>query len=161
MDAWFRGWQGRVETACLSMNQIKQSALIVEDNPDDVLFLEHALNGRFNTCIVSTLALAVIQLKQRVPHVILLDLELPDSHFPDTLPKILPVADSAAIVIVSGRGDEDFVQRCIDEGAHGFLPKDRLPFTDIATEIEKAIAESIIRRAHRAMGKLIQQRKTT
>ncbi len=142
------------------MNELKQSALIVEDNDDDILFLEHALNGRFNICVAGTLSAAVDLLNQSTPQVILLDLELPDSRFPDTLKEILAVAGTASVVIVSGRGDEEFVQQCIDDGAHGFLPKDRLAFTDIRAEIEKAVAESIIRQAHRAMGRLIQQRKT-
>ncbi len=146
------------------MNELKPAVLVVEDNQDDVIFLEHALNGKFNIRIVGTLAAAVKVLTQSVPQVILLDLELPDSHFPDTLNRILAVAVGATIVIVSGRGDEAFVQQCLVDGAHGFLSKDRLPFTDVQLELEKAEQTKkqaeIIQQAHHVLQKVTQQKKT-
>ncbi len=144
------------------MNELKPAVLVVEDNPDDVLFLEHALDGRYNIRTVGTLSEAVCVLSQSVPQVILLDLELPDSRFPDTLKAISVVARDAAIVIVSGQGDEAFVQRCIDEGAHGFLPKDQLAFINIVSEITRAVETNIIKQALRALraSKTTQQTKT-
>ncbi len=117
----------------------KRTALIVEDDADDLLFLTNSLDDQFRLYISGSLASALETLSRLKPDVVLLDLKLPDSEFPETLACIHPVRGVAAIVIVSGNGDDEFMRRCLESGANGFLFKNRLAFIDVVGEIRKAI----------------------
>ncbi len=113
------------------------TALIVEDDENDLLFLKRAMRDEFVFCEAGTLAEALIILQQTKPALILLDLALPDSKHPDTLAAIMKVRGEAAVVIVSGRGDDEFMRACIKCGAHGFLFKNRLPHINVVAEVKR------------------------
>ncbi len=116
----------------------KPVALIVEDDANDLLFLTNSLNDQFSLRIAGSLATALAHLKQSQPDVVLLDLRLPDSEFPETLAHITRFRSTAAIVIVSANGDDDFVSLCLNNGANGYLRKTRLEFVNVLDEIRKA-----------------------
>ncbi len=113
--------------------------MLVEDDENDLLFLKRALRDEFEFCEAGNLADALTSLQQTKPALILLDLALPDSKHPDTLAAILKVRGEATVVIVSGRGDDQFMRECIKSGAHGFLFKNRLPNIDVVAEIKSAM----------------------
>ncbi len=123
----------------MSATATKPTVLIVEDDPNDLLLLHLALDGRFECRIVHTLAEAIVVLEQQIPEVILLDLGLPDSSYPYTLDKLKQIRGTAAIVIVSGNGDAAFVEQCILGTANGYLFKNQLTVASIGEEIGKAL----------------------
>ncbi len=134
----------------------KPTALLVEDDENDKLFLEQALRDVFALSVATSLVEAVYNLELTKPELVLLDLQLPDSKFPDTLAEILKVRGEATIVIVSGRGDDAFMANCIKSGAHGFLFKNRLPHLDVIAEINRAMATNQIELSTRRANEMIQ-----
>jgi DNA-binding NarL/FixJ family response regulator len=70
----------------------------------------------------------VAELRQRLatepparPHVLLLDLELPDGHGLDVLPEI---ADACRVLVLSAFDEARHVRRALEAGAVGFVRKD-------------------------------------
>jgi DNA-binding NarL/FixJ family response regulator len=54
---------------------------------------------------------------------VLVDLDLPDSSGPESLPALKACAPAARLVVVSADDRPDTVERAIDLGASGFVPK--------------------------------------
>src|SRR6266852_6435885 len=83
--------------------------LLVEDNPGDVdlvrLRLVESQSQTKVTC-VNRLSDALEALTSEPPSLVLLDLNLPDSHGADTFRKILKHAPNVPIVVLSGQDDE-------------------------------------------------------
>jgi len=102
--------------------------LLVEDNPGDARLvkeiLEHDENSAFRVKHVSTLEEAMSSLAPGAANqVILLDLGLPDESGLRTLQRIIPVAQEASIVVITGLQDEELGIAAIREGAHDYLIK--------------------------------------
>jgi two-component system, cell cycle sensor histidine kinase and response regulator CckA len=102
--------------------------LLVEDNPGDARvvkeILEHDESTAFRVKHVSTLEEAMSSLSpDSANQVILLDLGLPDERGLRTLQRIIPVAQEAGIVVITGLQDEELGIAAIREGAHDYLIK--------------------------------------
>jgi len=102
--------------------------LLVEDNPGDARLvkeiLEHDESTAFRVKHVSTLEEAMGSLTPGAANqVILLDLGLPDESGLRTLQRIIPVAQEASIVVITGLQDEELGIAAIREGAHDYLIK--------------------------------------
>ena len=102
--------------------------LLVEDNPGDARLvkeiLEHDESTAFRVKHVSTLKEAMSSLAPGAANqVILLDLGLPDESGLRTLQRIIPVAQEASIVVITGLQDEELGIAAIREGAHDYLIK--------------------------------------
>jgi serine phosphatase RsbU (regulator of sigma subunit) len=98
--------------------------LLVEDDEGDAFLVRELLNEAdtsFDLRVASTLAQAKTQL--RGVHCVLLDLGLPDAEGIDGLRKLLAVAGSAAVCVLTGRSDEHLGVAAVAEGAQDYLVK--------------------------------------
>ncbi len=106
----------------------KIHVLLIEDNALDARLvrgmLEHDESGAFILEHVSTLKEGIGALERGFgSHVILLDLGLPDATGLQTLRRIMPLAQSASVVVITGHQDEELGIAALREGAHDYLIK--------------------------------------
>jgi two-component system, cell cycle sensor histidine kinase and response regulator CckA len=106
----------------------KIHVLLVEDNPGDARLVKGMLsrdeNGGFTVNRVSTLGEAMRALAPGSENqVILLDLGLPDCIGLETLRRIMPLAQDASVVVLTGFQDEELGIAAIREGAHDYIIK--------------------------------------
>ncbi len=106
------------------------SVLLVEDNPDDALFVREGLawgGGQFAVVEVPTLAAALEQLGTMTPTCIVADLGLPDADGMEIVVMLHDLAPSVPIVVLTGRSDQrsDGLE-AIRAGAEDYLTKSQL-----------------------------------
>ena len=104
--------------------------LLVEDNIGDAdlaqEYLSQAYQTGFEVLSATCLAAALELLERERIDVILLDLGLPDSSGLETLSRILEVAPTGAIVVLTGLDDHRAGLDTIRMGAQDYLPKGQL-----------------------------------
>ncbi|MGB7848093.1 MAG: response regulator [Candidatus Acidiferrum sp.] len=110
------------------MERDKISVLLVEDNPGDARLvqgmLEKGAGSGFALKHVSTLADGINSLAPEAGiQVVLLDLGLPDEKGLQTLRRIMPLAQDASVVVLTGLQDEELGIAAIREGAHDYAIK--------------------------------------
>ena len=108
--------------------QQKINVLLIEDNPVDARLIEGMLErhdtGIFALKHVSTLAEGMHSLTANSGnHLVLLDLGLPDATGLQTLRRIMPLANDASVVVITGTSDEETGIAALREGAHDYLIK--------------------------------------
>jgi two-component system invasion response regulator UvrY len=74
--------------------------------------------------------------KRHGPHIVLLDLDLPDGNGLDLMPQLLADNAAARIIILSMYGDSGRVSRALAKGAKGYVTKNDDPAA-ILTAIDK------------------------
>ncbi len=101
--------------------------LLVEDNGDDAEFLRLCLARSDSHSIDITraemLADAVTALRESRFDVVLLDLHLPDGSGSDCVEQIQRADPLVPIVVLSGRGDEDYAVEILNRGVQDYLVK--------------------------------------
>jgi two-component system, cell cycle sensor histidine kinase and response regulator CckA len=101
--------------------------LLVEDNPGDVLLLQHILaeltSIELKWVHVERLKTAIELLRSAKFDVILLDLVLPDSHGLNTLVQIQVQDPLTPIVVLTGMTDETLAVQAMQAGAQDYLVK--------------------------------------
>ncbi len=109
----------------VSSNQIR--ALLIEDDPDDILLLKDSLVeiglGKIKLDYVDRLSKGLIQLGSQVYDVILLDLNLPDSRGLDTLNTTIKRYPRIPVVVLSGLADDAITVEAVRRGAQDYLVK--------------------------------------
>jgi DNA-binding NarL/FixJ family response regulator len=114
--------------------------LLLEDDPPTLWRLQDALvKAGFNVAAAATLAEARASLAERVPKVLLTDLQLPDGHGVDLIRETRQRFPDTEIMVISILGDEESVIAAITVGATGYLLKDAFP-TDIASTVRDLVA---------------------
>ncbi len=120
--------------------------LLVEDNPEDVLFLERTLlkasGARFELESVNSLKRALERIKHRNIDVILLDLSLSDSGGLDTFCALQAEAPEIPIIVLSGLDDETVALKAVHAGAQDYLVKGRVDSQLITRAMTYAIERS-------------------
>jgi two-component system, cell cycle response regulator len=105
--------------------------LLVEDSPTDAAIALEALEqGRkrgqsFAVRHVKRLDEALKSLRSNEFDVVVLDLDLPDSHGLDTLHEVRRAVPEMPIVVCSGLENEDAAIAALQEGAQDYLVKGR------------------------------------
>jgi DNA-binding response OmpR family regulator len=100
------------------------SALIVEDNPTDILLLEQSLGRHVSSSHqAATLQQCREAIERQSFDVILLDLGLPDSKGLETLQAVRALAPDTAIVVLTGLDDEETGLAAMQSGAQDYLCK--------------------------------------
>src|SRR5258708_10034249 len=125
------------------MNE-KIHVLLIEDNAVDARLvkgmLEHDESGAFTLKQAATLEDGLRLLAPgAVYQVILLDLGLPDSDGLQTLRRIMPVAEGASVVDLTGLHDEDRGIAALREGAHDYVIKGQVQGGQVRTILRYAL----------------------
>jgi two-component system chemotaxis response regulator CheY len=84
---------------------------------------------------------ALEKYKQHKPHLVLLDIVMPEVTGVDTLERLLRTDARACVVMVSSLGTVDAVQDCLKKGAKSFLQKP-LQREWMLTRLKKVCEES-------------------
>jgi signal transduction histidine kinase len=108
------------------MNNGHTNVLLIEDNPGDADLVRLRLvegDSAVNISCVNRLADGLASMARETPSVVLLDLNLPDSHGSDTFRKVLEKAPGVPIVILSGQDDEVLAMKAMHQGVQDYLVK--------------------------------------
>ena len=100
--------------------------LLIEDNPGDADLVRLRLiesKSPVNVSSVERLSDGLASLAKSRPSVVLLDLNLPDSHGAETFRKVLETAPGVPVVILSGQDDETLAIKALHQGAQDYLVK--------------------------------------
>jgi len=128
------------------MNNGHTNVLLIEDNPGDADLVRLRLvegNSLVNVCCVSRLADGLASLTKQAPSVVLLDLNLPDSHGAETFRKILDHAPGVPVVILSGQDDEALAIKALHQGVQDYLVKGDIT----SNHLERAMRYAMERQA--------------
>jgi sigma-B regulation protein RsbU (phosphoserine phosphatase) len=108
------------------MNNGHTDVLLIEDNPGDAdlvrLRLVESDSGISVNC-VDRLADGLASMAKQAPSVVLLDLNLPDSHGADTFRRVLEKAPGVPVVILSGQDDEALAIKALHQGVQDYMVK--------------------------------------
>jgi signal transduction histidine kinase len=108
------------------MNNDHTNVLLIEDNPGDADLVRLRLvegDSLVNVSCVNRLADGLASMSQQSPSVVLLDLNLPDSHGAETFRKVLDHAPGVPVVILSGQDDEALAMKALHQGVQDYLVK--------------------------------------
>jgi PAS domain S-box-containing protein len=128
-------------------------ALLIEDDPDDVLLLKESLvelgPARFKLDCVDRLSRGLLQLGSQNYDVLLLDLNLPDSRGLDTLTTTVKRFPRLPVVVLSGLADDAITVEAVRRGAQDYLVKGEisgpLVLRVVRYAIERKQVEAVIR----------------
>ncbi len=116
--------------------------LLIEDNPGDADLVRLRLvesSTDLEVACVNRLSAGLKSLSEKVPAVVLLDLNLPDSHGADTFRQILHKAPTVPIVVLSGLEDEVLATKAVHQGVQDYLVKGRFDSKQLSRAIRYAI----------------------
>src|SRR5215475_13374860 len=128
------------------MDQQPTRVLLIEDNPGDAdLVRMRLVEGKppVKVDCVSRLSDALVSLGKDTPSVVLLDLNLPDSHGAETFRKVLEKAPNVPVVVLSGQDDEVLAIRALHQGVQDYLVKNDLN----SRQLERAMRYAVERQA--------------
>ena len=131
--------QSPQSTTC-SRQEAKESVriLAVDDNPQDLVYTRDVLSKAGFTSIVTPDPEDVPRLlEEQRPHLVLLDLVLPDADGIDVMEDIFRMAD-VPVIFVSGYGRDQVIARAFEKGATDYIVK---PFssTELIARVQAAL----------------------
>ena len=119
-----------------------KSMLLVEDNPGDANLVSLALKGTvdlFEVKCVDSLQAAVTELSKVRYGCVIFDLGLPDGDGLDVVDSIRNAAGDSALVVLTGRDDEELGVLAIQHGADDYFVKSELSARGLQRSINYAI----------------------
>lgn len=112
------------------MNAQMKRVLLIEDNPGDVDLIRLSLveigsdrGVSYDVVCADRLSTGLAAMAKERPAVVLLDLYLPDSMGADTFRNVLHQASGVAVVVLTGRDDEELVVNAVQHGVQDYLVK--------------------------------------
>jgi signal transduction histidine kinase len=120
--------------------------LLIEDNPGDADLMRLRLqegNSAVDVSHAQRLSDGLASLSKDPPSVVLLDLNLPDSHGAETFRKVLEIAPNVPIVILSGQDDEALAMKALHQGVQDYLVKGAIT----SSALDRAMRYAIERQA--------------
>src|SRR5512133_367035 len=141
-------------------------ALLVEDNPSDVRLIREMLKeppaGSMRLEQVSRLDSALERMRRETFDVVLLDLDLPDSHGMETLTLTRSGSGGLPIVVLTGLDDQTFAVEAVRAGAQDYLVKGRfdneLLVRTVRYAVERKRAEEEVRLLNAALERRVAER---
>jgi PAS domain S-box-containing protein len=123
------------------------TVLTIEDNPANFLLVEAILETRPNIRLLQAMQGSIgLELAQRhVPHLILLDLHLPDIQGDEVLQRLrqLPTTRDIPVIVVSADATAPRIQRLLAAGARAYLTKP-LNVREFLEQVDAALQETPI-----------------
>ena len=123
-----------------------KNILLIEDNPGDIRLMKELLkeiaNFDHQLIVAENLKDGCELLKEHNIHLILLDLNLPDSSGKQTFDTVIGLTQRIPVVLVSGLNDAELSQELIKKGAQDFILKQDLN----SNLLEKTIQFAILRK---------------
>lgn len=120
-----------------------QTILLIENNAGDTRLLREMLrehdSAKTELTHVQTLEEAKAQLALRPFDVVLLDLSLSDSDGLESVRRAHAAAPNSALVVLTGREDEDFAARALKDGAQDYLIKGQIDARSLRRSLRYAI----------------------
>ena len=132
------------------MNHSSNHVLLIEDNPGDADLVRLRLvesNPMVDVSCVNRLADGLASLKQNIPSLVLLDLNLPDSQGAETFRRLLEKAPDVPVVILSGQDDEALAIKALHQGAQDYLVKGGLTSAGLDRAMRYAIERQALLRS--------------
>ncbi len=126
------------------MDQQTTQVLLIEDNPGDAdLVRLRLVEGKspVNVNCVNRLADGLASLTTETPAVVLLDLNLPDSHGAETFRRVMEHSPHVPVVVLSGQDDEALAVKAVHQGVQDYLLKGNIT----AKLLERAIRYAVER----------------
>src|SRR5580704_173612 len=128
------------------MDHQTTQVLLIEDNPGDAdLVRLRLVEGQSPVTVncVNKLSDGLASLTKERPSVVLLDLNLPDSHGAETFRRVLEHSPNVPVVVLSGQDDEALAVKAVHQGVQDYLIKG-----DISSHhLERAIRYAVERQA--------------
>lgn len=128
------------------MSDPSNRILLIEDNPGDADLVRLRLvegNPSVDVSCVNRLSDGIAAVKEQPPSLILLDLNLPDSHGAETFRKLLEKAPDVPVVILSGQDDQALAVKALHQGVQDYLVKGGVT----SAQLERAMRYAIERQA--------------
>jgi signal transduction histidine kinase len=120
--------------------------LLIEDNPGDADLVRLRLvesESDVHVNCVPRLADALACLDVETPSLVLLDLNLPDSHGAETFRRVMQKAPNVPVVILSGQDDEALAIKAVHMGVQDYLVKGEIT----SKQLERALRYAVERQA--------------
>jgi phosphoserine phosphatase RsbU/P len=124
------------------MNNGHGHILLIEDNPGDADLVRLRLVEAHSDMAVSCatrLSAGLEAMVVETPAMVLLDLNLPDSHGEETYRKVLEAAPGVPVVVLSGLDDEDMAVNAVHQGVQDYLVKGSFDSKQLARAMRYAI----------------------
>ena len=121
-----------------------EHVLLIEDNPGDADLVRLRLvegSREVQVNCVPRLSDALACLDVETPSLVLLDLNLPDSHGAETFRKIMQKAPNVPVVILSGQDDEALAIKAVHQGVQDYLVKGDIT----SKQLERALRYAVER----------------
>src|ERR1700729_2914251 len=116
--------------------------LLIEDNPGDADLVRLRLvesKSEVHVNCVPRLSDALACLEAETPSLVLLDLNLPDSHGADTFRRIMQKAPNVPVVILSGQDDEALAMKAVHLGVQDYLIKGEITSKHLERALRYAV----------------------
>jgi phosphoserine phosphatase RsbU/P len=116
--------------------------LLIEDNPGDADLVRLRLveaHSDIAVACVNRLSTGLASMIVEPPALVLLDLNLPDSHGADTYRRVLKETPGVPIVVLSGLDDEELAVDAVHQGVQDYLVKGSFDSGQLARAMRYAI----------------------
>jgi signal transduction histidine kinase len=116
--------------------------LLIEDNPGDADLIRLRLveaHSDVSVSCVDRLAKGLASINIESPTMVLLDLNLPDSHGAETYRTVLREAPGVPVVVLSGLDDEELAVNAVHQGVQDYLVKGSFDGKQLARAMRYAI----------------------
>ncbi|HSZ60883.1 MAG TPA: hybrid sensor histidine kinase/response regulator [Terriglobales bacterium] len=124
--------------------------LLIEDNPGDADLVRLRLvesHSDVQVNCVPRLSDALTCLDAEPPTLVLLDLNLPDSHGADTFRQVMKKAPNVPVVILSGQDDQSMAIKAVHQGVQDYLVKADVTSKQLENALRFAVERQGILRA--------------
>ena len=132
------------------MDQQTTNVLLIEDNPGDADLVRLRLvegTSPVNVNCVNRLSDGLASLTRETPSVVLLDLNLPDSHGAETFRRVMDHAPNVPVVVLSGQDDEALAMKAVHQGVQDYLIKGNITSKHLERAIRYAVERQGLLRA--------------